>query len=44
MAKQKNLPKRNEVDQQYKWAIEDLYPSDEDWQKEYDSLINMLPK
>lgn len=44
MAKQKNLPKRNEVDQQYKWAIEDLYPSDEDWQKEYDSLINMLPQ
>ncbi|MDF2821924.1 MAG: yjbG [Clostridiales bacterium] len=35
------LKKRNEIDKQYKWAIEDLYSNNEEWQKEYD-LVKTL--
>jgi oligoendopeptidase F len=44
MAQNNNLPKRSEVDQKYTWAIEDLYPSDELWQKEYEKVKEMLPR
>lgn len=44
MSKSKNLPKRSEVEVPYTWAIEDLYATDELWQKEYDKLKEMLPK
>lgn len=44
MAQNKNLPKRSEVNAVYTWAIEDLYPNDELWQKEYDKVKEMLPK
>ncbi len=44
MSTNKNLPKRNEVEVLYTWAIEDLYVSDNLWQKEYDKLKEMLPK
>ncbi len=44
MAKNTTLPKRSEVDVKYTWAIEDLYPNDEMWQKEYEMLKEMLPK
>lgn len=40
----KNLPKRSEVDINYKWAIEDLYASDDLWYKEYEAIKGMLPK
>lgn len=43
MAEKKNLPKRSEVDQKLTWAIEDLYASDELWQKDYEKLKEMLP-
>lgn len=35
------LKKRNEVEQQYKWKIEDLYENDEQWQQEVE-VINTL--
>ena len=44
MAPIKNLPRRNEVDLKFTWAIEDLYASDELWQKEYEIVKEMLPK
>jgi oligoendopeptidase F len=44
MSQEKNLPKRNEVDLKFTWAIEDLYASDELWQKEYEKVKEMLPK
>ncbi|MBB2183651.1 oligoendopeptidase F [Lachnospiraceae bacterium MD1] len=44
MAEKKSLPKRSEVDVRYTWAIEDLYVSDEQWQKEYEKIKEMLPK
>ena len=33
---------RSEVKQQYKWAIEDIYPSDEAWEKDYDRALSMI--
>ncbi len=44
MAQIGNLPKRSEVDQRFTWAIEDLYASDELWQKEYEKIKEILPK
>ncbi len=44
MAEKKNLPKRSEVEQKYTWAIEDIYASDDLWQKEYDKIKEMLPR
>ncbi len=44
MAENKNLPKRNEIDPKYTWAIEDLYACDEAWQEEYNKIKEMLPK
>ncbi|WMJ87926.1 oligoendopeptidase F [Anaerocolumna sp. MB42-C2] len=38
------LKKRNEVDPKYKWAIEDLYPNDEEWKKEYAFTKELIPK
>lgn len=32
------LKKRNEVEQQYKWKIEDLYENDEQWQQEVEVI------
>ncbi len=43
MAEKKSLPKRSEVDAGDRWAIEDLYASDDLWQKDYDRLREMLP-
>ena len=44
MSQGKNLPKRNEVEQQFKWAIEDLYQTDEQWEKEYITLKERAQK
>lgn len=33
---------RNSVDKKYKWQVEDLYPSDEDWEKAFDWAINNI--
>lgn len=44
MTKRNSLPKRSEVENQFKWAIEDLYSSDDLWEKEYKELMDMLPK
>lgn len=42
MNKNKNLPTRDEIDKKYKWAIEDLYLTDKDWEKEYIQLQELL--
>lgn len=38
-----NLPKRSEIKKEFTWAIEDLYATDELWEKEYNQLKEMLP-
>ena len=37
------IKSRNEIEPQYKWKTEDLYPSDEDWTKEYNALEQKIP-
>ena len=44
MSEVERLPKRNEVEKQFTWAIEDLYATDELWEKEYNELKELLPK
>ncbi len=40
----KKLKKRNEVESNYRWAIEDLFPNDEEWKKEYDLTKALIPE
>lgn len=38
MSEMKKIPLREEVPVEYTWKLEDLYATDEDWQKEMDNL------
>lgn len=44
MNKSKEIPKRDEVDSIYKWHITDLYPSTEDWEKQFAETSKKLPE
>ncbi|HHU70828.1 MAG TPA: oligoendopeptidase F [Clostridiales bacterium] len=44
MSNKKKLIKRSEQEKKNTWAIEDLYASDDMWQKEYNQINQMLPK
>lgn len=44
MENTKKLLKREEVNSKYKWAIEDLYKSDDDWKKEFEQLKQLSKK
>lgn len=35
---EERIPKRSEVPEQFKWAIEDIYPTDEAWEKDLEKL------
>ena len=36
--------KRNEIDTEYKWALEDLYLSDKNWQSDFDAMRDYTNK
>ena len=38
MAETKKIPERSEIAEKDRWAIEDLYPSDEAWTKDLEKL------
>ncbi|MFW5982051.1 MAG: oligoendopeptidase F [Halanaerobiaceae bacterium] len=38
----KELPGRHEVDDQYKWNLESIYLSDEEWEKDFNKVKEML--
>lgn len=38
------LPKRSEVPAEYQWKLEDLFPSEEAWQQEYDEVKELLKR
>ncbi len=40
----KNLKKRNEMENKFKWAIEDLFQNDEDWKKEFALIKELIPE
>lgn len=40
---QTKLPLRNEVDPKLKWKIEDLYQTNDEWQKDFGKLKKLMP-
>ena len=36
------IPTRDEIPQEFKWAIEDLYPNDEAWEQELAAFSGKL--
>ncbi len=44
MADKNKLPKRSELNPDYKWHIEDLYADDESWEKDYNALMEDCEK
>ena len=38
----KTIPSREEIPMEDKWALEDLYPTDADWEKELEALAQEL--
>lgn len=41
---EERIPKRNEVPEEYKWALEDIYPTDEKWLDDLEKLKTMPEK
>lgn len=39
----KEIHSRKEIPAEYKWKLEDIYASDDAWEKEYQKLEEMLP-
>lgn len=44
MSEAKKLPKRHEVPENMKWRLEDIYPSVEAWEQDYQWIKETLPK
>jgi oligoendopeptidase F len=40
----KKLPQRDEIDTKYKWKLEDMFASDEEWEKEFSKVKGEVPK
>ncbi len=40
----KELPKREEIQEERTWRLEDIFESDEAWNKEYDAVKELAPK
>ena len=38
MPEMKKIPERNEIPQKDRWAVEDLYPSDEAWMQDLEKM------
>ncbi len=38
------MPARSEIDDKYKWAVNDIYSSDEAWDKDYNSILDKTGK
>jgi len=39
-----NLPLRSEIDEKLKWKLEDMYESNEIWEKDFAKISNEFPK
>ncbi|MBN2290647.1 MAG: oligoendopeptidase F [Candidatus Glassbacteria bacterium] len=35
---------RDEIDQRYKWRLEDIYPANEDWERDFAEVKKMIPE
>jgi len=38
-----DLPTRDKIQDKYKWNLQDIYPSNSDWEKEYSFIESQLP-
>ncbi|MGE4284310.1 MAG: oligoendopeptidase F [Clostridia bacterium] len=38
------LPKREEIEQQYKWKLEDIYLNNQEWEKDFIKIKNLIPQ
>ena len=43
MAETKKIPERSEIQEQYKWAIHDIYATDELWEADLAKAKEMIP-
>lgn len=43
-ALESQIPTREQIPTEYKWKLEHIYSTDEDWEKDYKKLEGMLPK
>ncbi|AGL03380.1 oligoendopeptidase F [Desulfoscipio gibsoniae] len=39
-----NLPTRREIDDQFKWRLEDIYPGDEAWEQDYRKALDLAAR
>ncbi|WP_240374877.1 oligoendopeptidase F [Bacillus piscicola] len=37
------LPKREEIEEKWKWNLEDIFATDEEWEQEFSAIKKMLP-
>ena len=44
LQKGSGIPKRNEIPQEYKWRLEDIYASNDLWEKDYQKVKEMADK
>ena len=44
MAETKKIPERSEIQEQYKWAIHDIYATDELWEEDLKNAKELLPE
>ncbi|MGD8189261.1 oligoendopeptidase F [Brevibacillus ginsengisoli] len=44
MNKSKALPKRSEIPQDFKWKLEDIYATDQDWEKDVKEAKSLIEK
>ncbi|UFJ42729.1 oligoendopeptidase F [Brevibacillus humidisoli] len=42
MKKSKTLPRRSEIPAEYKWKLEDIYPSDAEWEKDVAKVKELI--
>ncbi|MDX8045796.1 oligoendopeptidase F [Gracilibacillus sp. S3-1-1] len=40
----KSLPKRSEIPEELTWKLEDIFATDDDWNKEWEEVKQLLPK
>ena len=38
------VPLRGDIDDKYKWRVEDIYPSLEQWENDYNAVLENLPR
>ncbi|MBZ4646655.1 MAG: pepF [Clostridia bacterium] len=42
--KNNKLPRRKEIEQQYKWKLEDIYASNDEWEKDFVKVKKLIPQ